>query len=334
MAKENNSQKIILWIFGAQRSGTTATLKGLGQMTDSVLDFTELNDIIHDPGRMEGIDAIRLKPQEELEAIFAKQREKVLVAKPLMESQRAAEILAEYPDSAGLWLLRNYRAVANSMMHKGWEDAGFLQLRHLANRRGSWRDENASDMVVSTVRELLEIDLTRADACALAWWARNTLFFDQNLANHERLAVIQYEKLVSDADHLPEKLRQIGLDCQLAADFYHQASVEKGRALEICDPVAKLCDELTERLTQAESRKRPEPKIRFTLTKPTETAAPNVSGWRALPGFRQIYRERARLSALQTKYDEVRTQRASYQRRYEALRQRFEALHSSDPADS
>lgn len=298
-------------------------------MASSVIAYDEINDIIHDCSKLEVHNAIRLKPNSELEAIFAKQRAEVIVAKPLMESQRAAELLDDFPNSVGLWLLRGYRAVANSMIKKWGTEAGFVQLLPILKGQGTWREENVPDWVVEKVHQHANPEMPHADGCALFWYVRNALFLEQNLGAHPRMAVVQYERLVTEPGYLSKQLRSVGIECGLDPDFYTAGSLHKGREIEISEPIAELCDDLEEKLLKAakaaESRK--PSTIASLRNSPRETIG-KPGFWRNLPVFRRVYRERARANELRAKCDELRRQRDEFKRRHEATRQRLEAVRS------
>lgn len=303
-------------------------------MTRSVVAFNEINDIIHDPSRLEVDNAIRLKPKKELKKIFARQRRKLIIAKPLMESQRAAELLNEFPNSVGLWLLRDYRAVANSMIEKWGSQAGFVQLLPILYRQGTWREENIPEEIAENVRRFADPKMPHADGCALFWYARNALFLSQRLGDHPRATVVQYEKLVTKPGYLSARLRTVGIECKIKPDFYTNASLNKGNELQISESIAGLCDDLTSKLVESSNQRPATPRKRLaTLTK-SRAAAEQLSGfWRKLPILRHTYRQRDRADHLREKNIELCDQRDSYKRRYEALKQRFEAIVKRDSND-
>lgn len=324
----------IIWIFGCQRSGTTATLEGLGHMADSIVAFREINDVIHDSTRLEVHDAVRLKPLEEVREIFAKQRKRVIVAKPLMESQRARELLSEFPNSCGLWLLRDYRSVAASMMKKWGTEAGFVQLLPILHGQGTWREEGVSAEVVAQVQKLARPNMPIEDGCALFWYVRNSLLFHQRLEANPHLAIVSYEKLVKDPGYLAGKLRQVGIECQVPADFYQETSLHKGKELSVSPRIARLCDGLMERLNAAESAEK-EPAPLFGRLGTPSKSAPERAAWRhAVPVLHQVDKLKRRLWESQSTCETYRDQSDDYKRRYHALKERWEAVVEKDDLPS
>ena len=53
---------------------------------------------------------------------------------------------------------------------------------------------------------LMNEGLSPLDAAALFWWARNQLYFDQELWREERIRIIRYEHACSQAEGVAEAL--------------------------------------------------------------------------------------------------------------------------------
>jgi len=107
--------KYKIWILGCQRSGTTLLERIFRSDLDSVVfgEFSELT-----------IDAKKTvwKSFQGVEDTINAQNSRYAVARPLFESDRAAEILHAFPDSIAVWVFRDPRYVVNSMINKWGED--------------------------------------------------------------------------------------------------------------------------------------------------------------------------------------------------------------------
>ncbi|MEM7013769.1 MAG: hypothetical protein AAF585_20065 [Verrucomicrobiota bacterium] len=321
-----SDEKVVIWIFGCQRSGTTATLNGLGQMADSVTAFDEMNDIIHDPSRLEEHRMIRLKPAEQLKEIFSRQRSRVIVAKPLMESQRASELLDEFPTSVGLWLLRGYRAVANSMIQKWGDQAGYTQLLPIIHGQGTWREEKVPQNVAEKIRELAKPNMPLADGCALFWYMRNALYHAQHLDSHARVAVVQYERLVTEGGYLTDRLKSVGIHSKVEPDFYNDGSLKKGSEISLSPEIDQLCSNLEQRILKPPTDRALDTLAIATLRKQPKRELEAQNGIRkAVPFLRNYYQTKSKLCELKERFAKTREQRDLYKRKYEALRQRFDA---------
>lgn len=89
-----DGQQTLAFILGCQRSGTTM-LRRLLQDDFRVRTFKEFGEITVDSGK-----GIRLRPLDEVTQVFNASPEPLIIAKPLVESHRASELL-EYLLSPG-----------------------------------------------------------------------------------------------------------------------------------------------------------------------------------------------------------------------------------------
>ncbi len=242
--------KKLIFVFGCQRSGTTATIDGLKQV-DDLRVFDEDNQLTnryhqrYDKGL-----ALRLKPLEELRDVFAECQERTLVVKPLVESQNANSILEFFETAVGLWLFRDFRDVVCSMLEKWGDRVGMTPLESIVQRRqGDWRSEKVDDAMREFVKATMDrLPLSPADAAALFWYLRNLHYFRQGLDRHRRVRLIDYAQLVSDPRLLPQVLGELGMGIDVPPGIYHRNSVAKGRDLAIHPIVRQLCDGMFGRL--------------------------------------------------------------------------------------
>jgi len=142
----------------------------------------------------------------------------LVVAKPLVESHRARELLNSIGQARGIWMLRHYRAVARSNLERFGIGNGFRDLRILvetgpANWRGTVTDE-----VREHVAKLLASAPSPLDAAAVFWWARNQLYLDQELSHDDRIRVMHYEAMTENPHECLEALSEfVGLRLPLRA---------------------------------------------------------------------------------------------------------------------
>ena len=98
------------FIFGCQRSGTTMLLDVLGR-SPSTETFGE-----GDPRVMRGF---RLLPPNVLDPLLGGRTDRVLVLKPICDSQWGDALLRRYDDSRALWIYRGVRDVVGSRSPSG-----------------------------------------------------------------------------------------------------------------------------------------------------------------------------------------------------------------------
>jgi len=196
---------------------------------------------------------IRLNPKEQLDAFLHQARAPFVVAKPLVESQKALQLLNQFQDLKILWMFRDYRDVTQSNLAKFGERNGINDLRPIIKREaGNWRAEKIPEQVHAELKELFSEDMDAHDAAALFWYSRNQLFFSQRLEKHPRVYLCSYQELVErPSDIVPDIYSFIGRRFPGPAIYsdIHKSSVGKGRSVKLSGQVDSLCQDLLDRLT-------------------------------------------------------------------------------------
>lgn len=243
------AERVALFIFGCQRSGTTmlSDLFALDPESDVYPEQSSLG-AADDPKRL------RLGPLPEVAAALGRNAAPLVVVKPLVESQRAAEILAVDPRWRAVWLYRDVRDVVLSNSQMFGKDNGYDDLAPIVEGYRDWRADGLPDDLVDQIRTLHAAGLARHDAAALFWVARNRHFFTQGLDREPRVRLCRYEALV--ADPLGEMRRlydMLGrpMPEQIANNKVFSSSVGRGGELTLSEPVRALCAETLERLDAA-----------------------------------------------------------------------------------
>jgi hypothetical protein len=237
----------LLHLLGCQRSGTT--------MLTDVLDgdpqvrvHGELEDLFDRVPRHH-----RLKDIAEVRGRLLRSGASLDVVKPLVESHRAAELLALHPDAVAVWMFRHYSGVAMSHLKRFGDDVGRSNLEAIVDDdRADWRNAGITPGLRATVRQLYSRDMPPHDAAALFWYCRNTLYFEQQLDSDERVRTCEYDHLVTEPAAVLDALaRWVGIEPP-AVGMVHDRSVGNGRDLDI-DPVVRgLCDDMWSRLLEVD----------------------------------------------------------------------------------
>jgi hypothetical protein len=188
----------------------------------------------------------------------------IVVLKPLVESQRAHELLEALPGSKVLWLYRHYQDVASSNLKAFGMDNGINDIRPIAaGDETNWRSQNAGEETKALVRRFFADDMNPYDAAALFWYARNQLFFDQGLDQDPRRAMLcRYEDLAVDPAKMMKRVYAfIGTPYpgdEIVQDV-HPQSVGKGKKINLSPEVERLCDGLLERMERLYEERLPLP---------------------------------------------------------------------------
>lgn len=241
-------QAVVL-IFGCQRSGTTLMQRIFDRDLDARV-YGEFDPAIY---RRHG-GHFRLKPLEEVKAAFQRERARLVVAKPIVETQNAPRVLGFFPGAKGLFLYRHYAAVAASNLKNFGQDNGIRDLRPLVRgEAANWRAEGVAPEVRELVARRFRDDMNPHDAAALFWYVRNRFFFDLALERHPAVRPLKYEALVREPSAMIGRVyRFVDRPAPPASEALVRGEARGGAAaVKLSSDVAALCEALFERLDRA-----------------------------------------------------------------------------------
>jgi len=236
----------ILFIFGFQRSGTTATLHNIRQL----FGFTTFEEF--SPLSEHGEEKLRFASLEQAGEIIYAVNTPYVIAKPLVESQQANRVLKYFDRAKGVWLYRNYKDVVRSFVKRFGDESNRIALRRIAEGHDeNWWTERIPEHLRQLVRGY-DIDaLSAEDATALFWLIRNQLYFHYDFNQNERLPLVRYESWVANPDASMRKLLDyIGYPAhfRIPDSNFHQKSVNKGADITIKADIDAQCQELLQRM--------------------------------------------------------------------------------------
>ena len=237
----------ILAILGCQRSGTSVMSRVFFRDLD-VRVFREKSVLTG------GAEGLRYLPFGELNDYLAKQRAPFIVFKMLVESQRAHDFLDTIDGARVVWLFRNYRDGVNSNLTTFGTGNGIEDLRPIvAAEKCNWRSEACSEDTRGLIREHFSETMKPQDAAALFWYARNQLYFDQELMRDDRVIAVEYERFVNDPANTMRRIYDL-CDRRYPGDFLIEevrtGSVSKGKDVDLSPGIDALCSEMLARLQQ------------------------------------------------------------------------------------
>jgi hypothetical protein len=244
----------ILFILGCQRSGTTLATR-IFERDWNARVFNEFSELSSDDDQF----GIRLDALEKVKNTVRNQPYALIVAKPIVESQRAHELLHYFGNSKILWIYRSFLDVAASDLLKFGERNGIDNIRPIiSGGPDNWRSQNVSASVRETLAQYFSEDMNPLDAAALFWYSRNMHFFDTNLHNEVpsgQVMLLPYERLTKEADKTIQAVyRMVGrrYPGSRVISEVDPTSVGKGRSRddEISDRVRQICQSLLANLDQ------------------------------------------------------------------------------------
>lgn len=240
-------RKTIVPILGIQRSGTSL-MYWIFERDLNVKVYRESSEL----SSLDLEEQIRLNPLPSVLEEINRHHVPMVILKPLVESQRANELMAAFPGAKVLWAYRHYQDVAASNLKAFGEDNGHRDLQPLlANDPNNWRSQNSSEQTRATIGRYYSADMNPFDAAALFWWARMQLFFEQGLDQNPNVLLSRYEDLVMNPG---KTMRQTYAFIErpypgdhIVRDVNAQ-SVGKGRITKLSPSVDELCGEMLSRL--------------------------------------------------------------------------------------
>jgi hypothetical protein len=192
-------QRRLVLIFGCQRSGTTMLQQTVLDRSWRVLIIEEHDRLLI--GNTGQADETQWQDYPTVLERLRRFPFEVVVAKPLVESSRAVELMDAADPVKAIWMLRRFDAVAESNVKRFGLDNPFRDLEPFCeNDQLNWRSRGSTEETRETVKKLVGEGLAPLDAAALFWWARNRLYFEQRLWEDERIKVVRYERACNHPD--------------------------------------------------------------------------------------------------------------------------------------
>lgn len=236
------------FVVGCQRSGTDMVLWAL----DKSLDV----DRFDENHRAAFVDC-RIKDGEVRRRLVEASQAKRVLFKPVCDSHRVGEMLAEHVGARAVWVYRDFRDVANSAVRR-WGQMNLDWVQALAQGRGDWGRRQWNRELITPQRQQ-QIDsfcqdgLTPHGAAAIYWYLSNGSFFDQGLEQADGVTMAKYEALVTQPDIEFQRLCEffeVGYGDQMVEGIF-SSSVRKTKDLPIGPGIDQACRQLLERLDGA-----------------------------------------------------------------------------------
>jgi hypothetical protein len=232
-----------VFVFGCQRSGTTH-VERLFRADPRSAVFGEFSALSVDAG------GTAWRPLGDIGRDLKRQRATYTVARSLLASHRAVEILDAVTPSVGLFMFRDVDGVVDSMVRK-W-GSGFRALSERVEKRadGVWELHDLWEAIEAEAEAEGTGDAHQRtrDTYALYWHARNALVLDDE--RRDRLLLVDYADMVAAPGALVDRvLRPLGLTApRIAFPLATRGPGGTRRTVRLSPAVRARCDELYEHL--------------------------------------------------------------------------------------
>ncbi len=181
----------VVFVAGVQRSGTNMLIE--------ILERSWYTDVYREADRRAFFN-YEHKPLPELARVLRRSPARFVIVKALSELQDLTTLLHALAPARALWMLRHYDDVVNSATELWRKMPHFLgEILHQPDGgEAGWRGRGVSADTRAELARHWRADIDNPTACALFWWLRNVLFFEQGLDRDPRVRWVSYEALVAD----------------------------------------------------------------------------------------------------------------------------------------
>jgi len=249
--RKDKKNKDILFILGCQRSGTTMLLN-IFKKNANVKTYGEFSELSN---RDKGY-GIRLNPLPVVEDQISNDKEKLIVLKPLVESQNVLDLLGYFKDSKAIWMYRHYKDVALSNLNKWGINNGIKDIAPIYNNEpGNWRSENLPNAIRKTIVENYSQDMNPYDAAALFWYVRNSLYVELGLDKNKNVMLCNYDSLVENPKNVFRLIYKFLSNKYPGDKLIRKISIKsvgKGNKVTISPKIDVICNNLFNKLCDTE----------------------------------------------------------------------------------
>lgn len=230
-------------VFGLQRSGTNMVTRGF-RNSPRFLVFNE-ND-------RRAFSDFRLLPVDTVKRLIDGCRAEWVLFKPLCDSHRAVELIEAIGGGAparAFWVLRDVDSRTRSALAK-FGDANLKALRSIAAGRGEglWQAGGLSEKNRRLIESFDYSAMPPADAAALFWFVRNSLFFELGLDRRDDVMALSYGRLVAAPEAVTRQMCDfIGCPWEPVLCAHIESRRPAASPVDIDPRIRELCDGLQAR---------------------------------------------------------------------------------------
>jgi hypothetical protein len=230
-------------LFGLQRSGTNMVARGFRN--------SPRFEVFNENDRRAFSD-FRLLPADTVNRLIERCRAEWVLFKPLCDSHRAAELIEGVAGGAparAFWVLRDVDSRTRSAVGK-FGDANLRALRSIAAGEGDglWQAGGLSEANRSLISSFDYSSMPPADAAALFWFVRNSLFFEMGLDRRDDVKALSYGRLVAAPQAVTRQMCEfLGCPWEPALCAHIESRLPAGAPVDMDPRIRELCDELQAR---------------------------------------------------------------------------------------
>ena len=239
----SNDSKVSVFIVGCQRSGTRMLLNVIERCKQECQIYRESNQV--------AMSRYRLRDKNTIQGLIDGSRKRIIVFKPLNDSQHTDRLLEYSSNAKAVWIYRQYDDVINSSLNKwstSWKDI----VCGISKDSAYNESERMSPDAKALIKKFCSQDMSSEDGAALLWYVRNLIFFDLELQNDHRVLLVNYEDLVIEPQRYFRRIFDF-IGCHFSYKYIKDvsaASIKKSPPPSIHPEIKSLCNEMIQRLNE------------------------------------------------------------------------------------
>lgn len=246
------------FVVGCQRSGTSMLARAIRRSP-----FVDL----YNESDARAFDHLRIRSPQVTNQLVRSSRGRVVLFKPICDSQNVPRLLLDHNLSRCVWLYRDVNDVARSCV-RAWGDHLTFAIRTVLTNReqAGWYAEHVTPARLQQVAELARRPLNPESGAALFWFLRNGLYFDQQLSRDPRVQLVKYDDILqSPSTSMRSVLDFAELPWCDDSISKIRGPVASGEALHVDPKIAAACADLMARLDESRVRGASEPARLFAV---------------------------------------------------------------------
>jgi hypothetical protein len=149
-------------------------------------------------------------------------------------------------------MYRNFSDVIASNLRAFGKYNGLIDIKIMLDKsKRNWRSEKQTKEVMGFIDKYYHPGMNPYDAAALFWYARNNLFFSQNLIENNKVMLCRYEDLGAAPNTIMKavyRFLEMPYPGERITRSVHVKSVGKGMKIKLSEKIGSKCAALLEQL--------------------------------------------------------------------------------------
>jgi len=199
-------------------------------------------------------NSTRWRPLDDIEKLFYAGHGDYVVARSLLASHRALDVIKKFPEATIIWMFREPTCVVDSMIRKWGGNFKEISEKVEVDSNGEWELRplwNQIERELDTYSPNSDPKQRILDLYGLYWFHRNSLFFDLNMKASPQVIAWDYDRFSKNSKiHIANAFEKIGVKAKI---FCYPLKTRKSinnsmDKIKFSPEIASLCEQLYRQL--------------------------------------------------------------------------------------